>query len=768
MNLMRLLLLHIALALPFTRTPAAQLFLADTGKASVTQAALDLRGDLHLLSLSLRPGEEDLATLAYFRLARGATVVSAYVTNGEAGESDRNGMYAHQLAALRRTEAARAVAAIGGQVRFLNLPDIAAAADTARVRHIWNADTLRARLKDLVRKSQPDIVLLGQEAEAGPENPVAAVLLAELRAAVKELAAAKTWQTGRVCAEGAGAGATRLPLDAVNALWGQTYLQIGSKAGEVFESIRIQRRIREEMRGRTYRVIESAADSGIGSIDKGLPLPASGRLRMLEMNMRSLSGELLRGKRSLRSFLTRIAAVQDKVESFFLRGIALLPPERRRLIDWKSSLEKLRNRALGVTVRYALTEKVLAEVQLTYFTIDSLSGLTAGGVTEVYFPAAERGQGWIVNESRNAKFPLKLHVPYRLLSPKEVVYDAPADDYGLLRPELSTPLIVFIIHKAKKLEESFMERVKLDITFAPRFVTEVLTPIVRVAPGELLGVRLTNHSRDGVTDRLEIRDSLLEPVSVQFRLSSKESTQSDTLWLRWREPITKGTHLIPLKIAGFRVGNFAARKFDAAADTGRRVGVLTGIETSPLMDALRRLGITQRQRLNPRAGLTDQFRSCDVVIIDRRAWTLADGIRNARGPLREFVRSGGHLVILAQDAAAWKGDPLWEEIGLQATGALEETDAVRADSTSPLLQGPNRLRGMDFDGWLTRRAYNLISTGSGSQVPIRTASGGTPLLVTARVEKGRITYCDLALDQQILNIHPGTYRLLGNLISFKD
>jgi len=38
-------------------------------------------------------GYEDLATLAYFRLGRGARVLSAFVTNGESGEDDLRGEY---------------------------------------------------------------------------------------------------------------------------------------------------------------------------------------------------------------------------------------------------------------------------------------------------------------------------------------------------------------------------------------------------------------------------------------------------------------------------------------------------------------------------------------------------------------------------------------------------------------------------------------------------------------------------------------------------
>ena len=63
-------------------------YFPETGRAALYQRSLDARSRLHVLSISLQPGYEDFATLAYFRLGRGARIVSAYVTNGEAGESD--------------------------------------------------------------------------------------------------------------------------------------------------------------------------------------------------------------------------------------------------------------------------------------------------------------------------------------------------------------------------------------------------------------------------------------------------------------------------------------------------------------------------------------------------------------------------------------------------------------------------------------------------------------------------------------------------------
>jgi hypothetical protein len=47
-------------------------FLPDTGHLAVIQKKIDLRGGLVVLSIAIAPGFEDISTLAYFRIKKGA------------------------------------------------------------------------------------------------------------------------------------------------------------------------------------------------------------------------------------------------------------------------------------------------------------------------------------------------------------------------------------------------------------------------------------------------------------------------------------------------------------------------------------------------------------------------------------------------------------------------------------------------------------------------------------------------------------------------
>jgi len=83
-----------------------QTFFPDTGTAAIVQRCRDLRGSFHVLSIALRPGDEDFSCPIYLRLERGAKVLSAYVTNGETEESDSCDFIPQQNAVIRREEAA--------------------------------------------------------------------------------------------------------------------------------------------------------------------------------------------------------------------------------------------------------------------------------------------------------------------------------------------------------------------------------------------------------------------------------------------------------------------------------------------------------------------------------------------------------------------------------------------------------------------------------------------------------------------------------------
>ncbi|MGH7451239.1 MAG: hypothetical protein ACRENG_07855, partial [bacterium] len=248
---------------------------------------------------------------------------------------------------------------------------------------------------------------------------------------------------------------------------------------------------------------------------------------------------------------------------------------------------------------------------------------------------------------------------------------------------------------------------------------------------------------------------------------SKGVAKLDTLPITWHGNPNDGTYVIPVVIDGVPIAKFAARKFRAEVDGAKRAGLVTGIKNSPAAEALRRLNV-KFAVIEPGNTLVQQTEALDVLIIDRRTLTLQPEITEMRQELDRFVKRGGHLIVLAQEAAAWNAKPLWEGLELTASSTLAANTPVQIDPGNVLLAKPNFIAPEDWNEWLFWRGYNQISGSAlnAATVPVRTMPDGLPLVVTATVGNGKRTYVDLALHPQLMNIHAGAFRLLANLISY--
>jgi len=770
-----LLLMLIASTLFYScaeKRPAKQSYFPEVGANAVHQRALDVRSNLKVLSVSLRPGYEDFATLSYLRLGRGAVIMSVYATNNEAGESDVQGEYPPHLAAVRRAEAVRAMQALDSEARFLNLPDIAAARDTAQVRALWPNDSLRLKLGEFITQFRPDLILLNRD-WAMLNSPSWKILHADLLAAAQDAASGTVrdlndngslanWAVSRVAIDLGRSDGLTAPINEQHPRWKKSYAQIGEEAGQAYASLAVQRRLWQQGQTPSY-VIDFPAANGMKTLTDGLPVPVSQRLRGIEIQLEVLIDKAFNGQ--TREILPRAAALIDSVEyTLALNQLTLTPVERKSLLQWKAALENLRCTLLGVEVDYTISDTVVTDQQLTYVLVNEVKGASKDGKTEILFAGID--QSWAVNEDLAKKMPLELKTEYRLLTPKGLVYNFPPAQHPFqLMPRAKTVLL-FIIHRAKTKAESFVYRCMINLDFAPKFVAEVLTPIVRMTPNERVVVRLMNISRDGVADTVEVADALANSFRHPFRLSNKGASQIDTLTLGWEGDPAEGTYVIPVSIDGLPVAQFAARKFATEVDRARRVGLLMGLQNSPTAEALRRLNL-DFTIITPKPESVQHLQTINVFIIDRRALSLRPEIATLQADLDRFVERGGHLIVLAQDATTWNAKPLWEGMQLTATPQFEAAMPLQVETSQALLNKPNLLAADDWNDWLFLRGYNLVSGAAlaSATVPIRAGFNGSPLVVTFPAEKGKRTYVDLALSPQLMNIHAGAFRLLANLIS---
>ncbi|HTY38754.1 MAG TPA: PIG-L family deacetylase [Bacteroidota bacterium] len=774
--------LLLALMLVSLKVASAQ-YNPQTGPEALRQRALDAKSRLNVLSLSLQPGYEDLSTLAYFRLGLGARVVSAFVTNGEAGESDVKGEYPNFLAATRRREAAAAMAALGGEEYFLNMTDFGAASDTAVVGTQWNADTLRMRLEKLLTELRPDVILIARDCALQTESPKQTFLLHILLRTLRKLEPTKAeikaggademfrWNVDRVLVETGSAKGMRVAVNNRHPLWKKSYAAIGEEAGDQYESLKFQRRIwygsGNARRSVSYEWVYPVPARKLKSVDDALPREVPGSIRGIDKEIRSLCALLESGtfpsSERLRT-LVQLSAVIDSVDELLSRPLDMTSQSRKICMQWKLTLENLRTSLLGIVVKFRIDPMIVTERQVTLLSIDSIAGTQPGDSLWIYFPFA--GQ-WFVDESSTKLMAVRLHDYYRLLSPMTLEHDLPAAREGLSQPTIGKTLPFFIMGKSKTREHNFIYRCSPRLQYSDRFSTETLTPIVRALPGEKVVVRLTNHSRDGVRDSVVVDDSLAYSDKKEFRINTKDVWVDDTLTLQWKRELPEGTYIVPVNIESKEVSKFAARKISVRTDPSGKIALITGISASPTAETLRRLGLPYKEIRNA-SSLAQQLGGSTVVVVDRRAMSQIPDLASQGEVLRHFAESGGHLLILAQDADVWNAAPVVEGLRLEATDKLEEAFEVEGDEHGKLWTSPNQLTWQDWEFWLFRRAYNIVSGPAlkDATVLLQTKREKNPLIADWNVGSGRITYVDLALQQQFLNVHPGSFRLLANLLAY--
>lgn len=745
-------------------------YFPEVGDHALQQRSLDLANDFKVLSLALRPGQEDLAGLAYFRFARGAQIMSAYLSNGEAGESDVRGELPPYLAANLRSEAAAALEVIGGEAYFLNLPDVVTARDSAKVRESWPSDSVQTRLLRLLSHFRPDLILIARpvKQQLAEKNWAQHCLLADLASAVQRAdtmaanyaagLATGPWKVARIWNE--TPDGVRLPVDEVHPLWKKDYRTIGTEANRAYHSIARQRQDWQESGEPRYNQLWPANVTLDPKLNLGLPLPSTKKLHSLERRVQNLVTKSRSGKSN--EIMWEIASLRDSVSVLLSQPAFLESFERRRLLHWNKQLEDLRCTLLDITVSYTLSDSIVTARQVNYLKIDKVNGVGEGGVTSVLFGFMERG--WVVDENIENKVPLRTDSPYRLLSPENLPYTFPGAMHTQQSNSASKSVLLFVIHQSNKREESFVYRKEIKMQYAPRFVTEVMTPIVRFFPGEELALRLTNFSRDGVTDTIKVQHELASSSAGVFRLEGKGKTYLDTLQLYWTGAPEEGSYLLPLQIAGIEVANFAVRKFDVELDRNLKVGVLSAQENSATVQALRRLALTPVS-LQADADLLQQLSGLDVLVLDHRILSFHKKLSDVSTTLTNFMTNGGRVIIFSQEAEVWNQKPLFAGLQLTATHLDDAGIAVR-ESAEGALQQPNKLRSEDWEEWIFRRAYNSMALTATSSRVLLATENGNPLIVARAEGRGGMLYVELALQPQWLNVHAGAFRLLANLLSY--
>ncbi len=634
------------------------------------QRVLDLSSNLVVLAIAVEPGDEDLGLLSYFRFGRGARVVTSFLTNGDSGISDTEPELPAHLAARRRTEAYKALRYIDSGVHFFAMDYMPPGSSSDEITEAWNRSDIQLNIMKLINRIKPDIVILFSDHESQISQRWK-YLYESTRAALYRIGIPDSviaipsehgiarWNVRHTFIESDLPNQLHFPVYTLHPVLSRSYSAIGGEASLFYKSLKHQmpRRYQNGIRPYTSMELDVTGSGIVDIVPNDHPLPP--RLEWCNTAVKLLTDTVIQNSRyitadqkSETSVLSFVATVMDSINLHIANAGILTGYERRLLLNWRLSLEELRNELLGVSVQYTLTDPILTPRQLTYFTVTSISGTTEDGITEIFFPAVD--DGWFVNESPDKLFSMDVNVPFRIVSPPTVEYTFPRHQFDIKRPEIGVTLPIFIIHRAKSRENSFTYRIDVPLDFAPRFSFELLTPVVYARQSEWVIIRLSNHSRDGVSDIVRISSEDINAVGKRFAFTGKGQAVTDTLALEIGQLNPDSTYIVPIFIGTEPVGELIVRNFPTKVDSSLRVGVVTPFTTSPLIQALHRLGISP----GVYQAVAPAYDEHDVIIFDERMFSHKyDGILFIDHLIR-FVHLGGKVIVLFQDRLVWNSSPL--------------------------------------------------------------------------------------------------------------
>jgi hypothetical protein len=140
--------------------------------------------------------------------------------------------------------------------------------------------------------------------------------------------------------------------------------------------------------------------------------------------------------------------------------------------------------------------------------------------------------------------------------------------------------------------------------------------------------------------------------------------------------------------------------------------------------------------------------------------------------LFRYAEKGGHVLVMSQNLSLLQQWQQSIDFPLSRPfNSLLDSVSFKLSNGYPFVQSPNQLTETEFHGFVLRHIYFQLQQPSKSwDIPllVRSNTQQIPGILTRIYGAGRITYSNLALSQQWLNIHPGSLRLLANIISWKN
>jgi LmbE family N-acetylglucosaminyl deacetylase len=165
----------------------------------------------------------------------------------------------------------------------------------------------------------------------------------------------------------------------------------------------------------------------------------------------------------------------------------------------------------------------------------------------------------------------------------------------------------------------------------------------------------------------------------------------------------------------------------------------------------------------------------DAVVVGIRAYNTRDILKQVQGRLMDYVSHGGRLVVQYNVSRGLVTEPVGPfPLQLSRERVVEEDAAVTLlEPGHPLLNYPNKINPIDFEGWVQERGLYFADSWDPQYTPLLSChdTGEEPQkggLLFARYGKGVFIYTGYSFFRQLPAGVPGALKLFINIIDAQN
>jgi len=733
--------------------------LPDTGNLAVIQKKIDLRGGLVVLSIAIAPGFEDVPTLTYYRLKRGAEIGCVYITNGEDIPNYECGKSAHETAKQRKEEACQAMSLLHGEAFFLNVPAsmyLSMENDTTEI------DKYYFKLDKIISEMKPDVILLNSDYifSKGKSKRLQAIEKI-VEVTLNRLKKTNLWSDVKIFAQSNEQNEGDLiHVDENNIPRNKSYRNIAEDITVKYRSLRAVVPVWKSSYQPRYSSVYPKRSNQRRISEINFPVIPP-RLTEIASTINEIA-ESADGQSSENQLLHLHEAISNI--DFFINHIqkSLSLQEKKFLLFWKSTIEEYRCVLHSVFIPYSLRDKRVAASQLFFVKIGSLGSWKKNGKTHLIFPGVI-DRKWIVDTRQDYSYPLFADTTWFVLSPDVFPLTSPVNEPGYNALQMRNKFTFMVVHEEKQGINNFVYQKDIPLIAVPSQSLEVLTPYVLANRDSTIIVKITNNLFNAMEGEIQAEDSLVSILPYHISLSPK-STKMDTLTLHWKGKCFDGEHEVALKSKkNNSIGKFIYQGLEINAGAKQPIGVFSMIDQTPLFLALQRIGYPS---IDLDTADSHWFENISTIIIDEESSKSATSNPVMKRKIKDWIWAGGKMLVLPQYGTHANQAPD-DSVVFHYNHSIVSMQELNVDSAQFPFQYPNVVEVKKWQSAGSVISYGEIHVKMKMQVTIPVISQQTkmPLMIVRHYGRGIIIYSAFNLHPQLLTIQAETYKFLANILS---